>query len=177
MDIAAAAGIGLALIVVIVVLILRQGGGAAAEIARMAVQQSELAGRLSQLAEQNAAAQGVMAERLQTQERLLSQTLETRLDALLPLSARTSPAKAPETTTRARKPATMRGTLGLRRLRVAEPSGSAGDSDTGCTSCSGDVAPDVSGAWGTYSGKADNLVQGCGGHGDRSPRGDSTGRR
>ena len=42
-------------------------------------QLTELAGRLSQMAESSAAAQAQLAERLQAQERALSKTLEERL--------------------------------------------------------------------------------------------------
>jgi len=58
----------------------RAGDGAiAAAVQQVAAAQAELAGRLSQLAESGAAAQTQLAERLQTQERALSKTLEERL--------------------------------------------------------------------------------------------------
>src|SRR3546814_8244149 len=59
---------------------LRQRGGAGEETARRLVDaQAGLAGRLSQLAESQAAAQSQLAERLQAQERALTRTLDERL--------------------------------------------------------------------------------------------------
>ncbi len=96
-----ALGIGLgaavliALIAVIVVLVgrtthtqqaLSQVGGQVTQLAetatRMGVSQSELTGRLSQIAEQSAAAQTQLAERLQAQERQISKSLDERLLAV-----------------------------------------------------------------------------------------------
>ena len=69
------AGLGLA--VLAVVLLLRRPGGGAVLTA-----QAELAGRLGQLADSQATAQALLAERLQAQERALAQTLEERLTEL-----------------------------------------------------------------------------------------------
>lgn len=71
------------------VLLWRDGRGGAAAARRhmtpvadrLARSQAELAGRLRQLAESQAAAQARMAERLTAQERLLARTLDERLDA------------------------------------------------------------------------------------------------
>ena len=52
---------------------------ASPELAQIVAQQGELAGRLAQLAEQTTAGHGLIAERLQVQERDLSQSLNERL--------------------------------------------------------------------------------------------------
>jgi DNA recombination protein RmuC len=70
-----------------VFLVMRAGaakGGAADEqvarmVAEMASAQAQLAGRLSQLAETSATAQGQLGERMQAQERAITKTLEERL--------------------------------------------------------------------------------------------------
>ena len=85
----------LALIVVIVVLVRRSSaseralgdvGGQVSQLAetatRLGAGQSELTGRLSQIAEQSAAAQAQLAARLQAQERQISKSLEERLAAV-----------------------------------------------------------------------------------------------
>ena len=66
-----------------VVLMRNRGGGTADDIARtterLADQQAELAGRLSQIAEADAASQKALSERLQNQEIAITKTLEERL--------------------------------------------------------------------------------------------------
>ena len=80
--VAAAALVGLALV------LLRSTGGRgqteamARAVDGVAQAQSALTGRLSQLAESQAAAQAQLAERLQAQERALSRAVEDRLSAL-----------------------------------------------------------------------------------------------
>ncbi len=97
----AALGVGLGgavlltLVIAIVVLVRRTAaaeralgdmGGQVSQLAettsRMGTGQSELTGRLSQIAEQSAAAQSQLAERLQAQERQISKSLEERLAAV-----------------------------------------------------------------------------------------------
>ena len=96
-----ALGIGLgaavlvALVTVIVVLVRRTSrshramgdmGGQISQLAETAVRmgagQSELTGRLAQIAEQSAAAQTQLAERLQSQERQIAKSLDERLAAV-----------------------------------------------------------------------------------------------
>ena len=97
--VAGAAGLGGALLlalVILAVLAVRRAaatretvgavGGQVAQLAdaaaRLGGNQAELAGRLQQIAEQNAAAQAHLAERLQTQERQITKSLEDRLNAV-----------------------------------------------------------------------------------------------
>ena len=89
------AAVLLTLLVVIVVLVRRTTatqralgdmGGQVSQLAqtaqRMGMGQSELTGRLSQIAEQSASAQSQLAERLQAQERQIAKSLEERLSAV-----------------------------------------------------------------------------------------------
>jgi len=64
---------------VAVVFAIRGRSGAAADARQVIDVQSALVGRLSQLAESQAASQNLLAERLQSQERALSKTLDERL--------------------------------------------------------------------------------------------------
>ncbi len=57
-----------------------------ATIDNLAVAQTELTGRLSQLAESSAVGQAQLSERLQAQERAVTKTLEERLADLTRLS-------------------------------------------------------------------------------------------
>jgi DNA recombination protein RmuC len=66
-------GLALVLLVLVLVLLLRRPGGAA---------QAELAGRLAQLADSQAAHQAQLGERLQAQERALARAIEDRLAEL-----------------------------------------------------------------------------------------------
>ncbi|MCR6629691.1 MAG: DNA recombination protein RmuC [Magnetospirillum sp.] len=81
-------GIALVAVGVLVALVLRRPGGGVREeamaraVESVAQSQSALTGRLSQLAESQAAAQAQLAERLQAQERALSRAVEERLSAL-----------------------------------------------------------------------------------------------
>ena len=69
------------LIAVLAFLLFRRGGAAQREATdRIAAAQLDLAGRLSQLAESQVAAQHSLAERIQTQERALMRTLDERLN-------------------------------------------------------------------------------------------------
>jgi DNA recombination protein RmuC len=69
--------LGLAVLGLGLLLLLRRPGGT-----QMLTGQAELAGRLGQLADSQAAAQAQLSERLQAQERALAQTLEERLGDL-----------------------------------------------------------------------------------------------
>jgi len=69
--------LGLAVLGLALLLLLRRPGGT-----QMLTGQAELVGRLGQLADSQAASQAQIAERLQTQERALAQTLEERLGDL-----------------------------------------------------------------------------------------------
>ena len=68
--------LGLAVLGLALLLLRRPGGS------RMLTGQAELAGRLGQLADSQAAGQAQLSERLQAQERALAQTLEERLGDL-----------------------------------------------------------------------------------------------
>jgi DNA recombination protein RmuC len=67
------------ILLAILLLVLRRGAGSGAT-ERLAESQMELAGRLSQFAESQAAAQSNLTERMQAQERLLLRTLDERLN-------------------------------------------------------------------------------------------------
>jgi DNA recombination protein RmuC len=69
--------LGLAVLGLALLLLLRRPGGT-----QMLTGQAELAGRLGQLADSQAAGQAQLSERLQAQERALAQTLEERLSDL-----------------------------------------------------------------------------------------------
>ena len=69
--------LGLAVLGLALLLLLRRPGGT-----QMLTGQAELAGRLGQLADSQAATQAQLSERLQAQERALAQTLEERLGDL-----------------------------------------------------------------------------------------------
>ena len=65
--------------IIAIVFAVRSRGGAAADARQVIDTQAALVGRLSQLAESQAAGQNLLAERLQAQERALSKTLDERL--------------------------------------------------------------------------------------------------
>ena len=80
MDLAAILGSAAVLILLAILLLVWRRGSAEGTTGRFAEAQMELAGRLSQFAESQAAAQSSLAERMQAQERLLLQTLDERLN-------------------------------------------------------------------------------------------------
>lgn len=80
MDLAAILGSAAVLILLAILLLVWRRGSAEGATERLAEAQMELAGRLSQFAESQAAAQSSLAERMQAQERLLLQTLDERLN-------------------------------------------------------------------------------------------------
>jgi DNA recombination protein RmuC len=79
-DLAAILGSAAVLILLAILLLVWRRGSAEGATERLAEAQMELAGRLSQFAESQAAAQSSLAERMQAQERLLLQTLDERLN-------------------------------------------------------------------------------------------------
>ena len=80
MDLATILGsAGVLILLAILLLVWRRGAGDGAT-ERLAESQMELAGRLSQFAESQAAAQSNLTERMQAQERLLLRTLDERLN-------------------------------------------------------------------------------------------------
>ena len=80
MELAAILGSAAVLILLAILLLVWRRGSAEGTTGRFAEAQMELAGRLSQFAESQAAAQSSLAERMQAQERLLLQTLDERLN-------------------------------------------------------------------------------------------------
>lgn len=80
MELAAILGSAAVLILLAILLLVWRRGSAEGATERLAEAQMELAGRLSQFAESQAAAQSSLAERMQAQERLLLQTLDERLN-------------------------------------------------------------------------------------------------
>jgi DNA recombination protein RmuC len=79
-ELAAILGSAAVLILLAILLLVWRRGSAEGTTGRFAEAQMELAGRLSQFAESQAAAQSSLAERMQAQERLLLQTLDERLN-------------------------------------------------------------------------------------------------
>jgi DNA recombination protein RmuC len=79
-ELAAILGSAAVLILLAILLLVWRRGSAEGATERLAEAQMELAGRLSQFAESQAAAQSSLAERMQAQERLLLQTLDERLN-------------------------------------------------------------------------------------------------
>jgi DNA recombination protein RmuC len=77
-----AAGAIAALLALVLLMVVARGlGGGARQVAGVATAVGELTGRLSQLAESQAAQQAALAERLQTQESALARAVEQRLSS------------------------------------------------------------------------------------------------
>ena len=80
MDLATILGSAAVLILLAILLLVWRRGAGDGATERLAESQMELAGRLSQFAESQAAAQSNLTERMQAQERLLLRTLDERLN-------------------------------------------------------------------------------------------------